>query len=198
MSFQLRSHILIFCWAKNNSCLWSRSRDIVTYIVCTLESFLSHLRPDSQLDSFHSLTLALLQTFHHVQIETTTNMGERTTGGDTLIAITKWVYVSHSHILNCLVGWGYRIHRLNLCQGVTPYECPGYDTKQSDGEVPVMLELWGMQSALSLPSLLGPLWPEVVEPDKCPIYGLDRFKPWFLEFTVFLHLNCVFMQHWIV
>ena len=25
-------------------------------------------------------------------------------------------------------------------------ECPGYDTKQSDGEAPVMMELWGMQN----------------------------------------------------
>ena len=25
-----------------------------------------------------------------------------------------------------------------------PNEVPGYDTKQSDGEIPVMLELWGM------------------------------------------------------
>ena len=28
----------------------------------------------------------------------------------------------------------------------TPNECPGYDTKQSDGEVLEMLELWGMRS----------------------------------------------------
>ena len=27
-----------------------------------------------------------------------------------------------------------------------PNECPGYGTKQSDGEVPVMLKLWGIQS----------------------------------------------------
>ena len=27
----------------------------------------------------------------------------------------------------------------------SPNECPRYDTKQSDGEVPVMLELWGMR-----------------------------------------------------
>ena len=27
-----------------------------------------------------------------------------------------------------------------------PNECTGYDTKQSDAEVPVMLELWGMQN----------------------------------------------------
>ena len=26
----------------------------------------------------------------------------------------------------------------------SPNECPGYDTKQSDGELPVMLGLWGM------------------------------------------------------
>ena len=36
---------------------------------------------------------------------------------------------------------------------VSHNECPGYDTKQSDGEVPVMLELWKMRSAPLLPSL---------------------------------------------
>ena len=35
----------------------------------------------------------------------------------------------------------------------SPNKCPGYDTKQSDGEVPVILELWGMRSTPSLPSL---------------------------------------------
>ena len=29
-----------------------------------------------------------------------------------------------------------------------------------------MLELWGLQSTISLPSLLGPLWPGVVAPDR--------------------------------
>ena len=33
-------------------------------------------------------------------------------------------------------------------------------------ETSVMLELWGMQSTLSLPSLPGPLWPGVVAPDR--------------------------------
>ena len=73
-----------------------------------------------------------------------------------------------------------------------------YDTKQSDGDVPVILELCGMQSTPSLPSLPGPLWPEVVVPEKGPVYGLNRAKRWFLDFTVFLHLNCVFMLNWIV
>ena len=68
----------------------------------------------------------------------------------------------------CPFGWGCRIHRLHLCRGVRlyPNECPGYDTKQSDGGVPVILELWRMQSTPSLPLLLGPLWPEMVAPDK--------------------------------
>ena len=47
-----------------------------------------------------------------------------------------------------------------------PNECPGYDTKQSDGEVPAVLELWGMWSTPSLPLLPGPLWPGVVAPDR--------------------------------
>ena len=73
----------------------------------------------------------------------------------------------------CPVGWGCRIHRLLLCRGVTPppNECPRYDTKQSDGKVPVMLGLWGMQSTPSLPSLPGPLWPRMVAPDRALSMG---------------------------
>ena len=55
----------------------------------------------------------------------------------------------------------------SLQRGKTPpNECPAYDTKQSDGEASVMLELWGMQSTSSLPSLSGLLWPEVVALDR--------------------------------
>ena len=42
--------------------------------------------------------------------------------------------------------------------GKNTNENPGYDIKSFDGEVPA-LELWGMSSTPSLPSLLGPLWP---------------------------------------
>ena len=87
----------------------------------------------------------------------------------------------------CPVGWGCRIHWLLLCRGVRPppNECPGYDTKQSTGEASLMLELWGMRSTPSLPSLPGPLWPGVVAPDKGPIYGLNRTKPCFFHYTDF-------------
>ena len=46
-----------------------------------------------------------------------------------------------------------------------------YDSKQSDGEVPVILELWGMWSTHSLPLLPGPLWPGMVAPDKALSMG---------------------------
>ncbi len=46
-----------------------------------------------------------------------------------------------------------------------------YDTKQSDGEVPAILELWGMRSTPSLPSLPGSLWPGVVAPDRALSMG---------------------------
>ena len=62
--------------------------------------------------------------------------------------------------LNCPVTMGCRIHWLQL--DTPPNKCPWYDTKQSDGEVPAMLEFWGMQSTPSLPLLPGPLWPSVV------------------------------------
>ena len=57
-----------------------------------------------------------------------------------------------------------------------PTECPGYDTKQSDGEASVILELWGMWNTPLLPSLPDPLWLRVVVPDKGPFYGLNRVK----------------------
>ena len=47
-----------------------------------------------------------------------------------------------------------------------PNECPAYDTKQSDCEVPVLLEPWVMRSTHTLPSLPGPLWLGVVAPDR--------------------------------
>ena len=59
-------------------------------------------------------------------------------------------------------------------------ECPGYDTKQSDGEVPVMQDFWGIQSTHSLLSLPGPHWPGVVAPDRVISMGL-------------IELNCVLM-----
>ena len=78
-----------------------------------------------------------------------------------------YIYIhTHTHT-HCPVGWGCSIHQLHLCRGVRPSsnECPRYDTKQSDGAVPAMLELWGMWSAPSLPLFPGPLWPSVVAPE---------------------------------
>ena len=61
--------------------------------------------------------------------------------------------VNYSQTL-CPVDWGCRLH---LCKGVRSPKCSGCDTKQSDGEIPVMLELWGMWSTPSLPLLPGSL-----------------------------------------
>ena len=55
----------------------------------------------------------------------------------------------------------------------------------SDGEVPAILELWGMRSTPSLPSLPGSLWPVSVAPDKGPIYSLNRTKSFFFHYTDF-------------
>ena len=58
-------------------------------------------------------------------------------------------------------------------------------TKQSDGDVPVMLELWGMWSTPSLPSFLTLLWLGVVAPDR--VLSMDQIE-----------LKCVLMLNWIV
>ena len=46
-----------------------------------------------------------------------------------------------------------------------PNKCPGLDTKQSDGEATVILELWGTQRTPLFSLLPGPLWIRVVAPD---------------------------------
>ena len=63
-------------------------------------------------------------------------------------------------------------------------ECPTYETKLSDGEIPVMLELWGMRSTPLLLSLPGSLWPGVVVPYRT----LSMCQ---------IELNCVYMLNWI-
>ena len=75
------------------------------------------------------------------------------------------------------VGWGCRIHRLHFSKGVRPptNKCPGYVTKQSDGEVPM----------ISLPSLPGPLMPGMEAPDRALSMGE-------------IELNCILMLNWIV
>ena len=96
-----------------------------------------------------------------------------------------YIYMIFTRQFGCPVGWGCKIHRLHLCTGVRSpsNECPGYDMKQSDGEGPVMLELWGMQSTPSLPLLSGPLWPGVVAPIRVPCMG-------------WIELNCVIKLNW--
>ena len=65
----------------------------------------------------------------------------------------------------------------------SPQRVSWCDTKQSDGEVRVMLELWAIQSIPSLPSLLYPLWPGVVTPDRFLFMGQ-------------IELKCVLMLNW--
>ena len=64
-------------------------------------------------------------------------------------------------------------------------KCPKYDTKQSDGEVPVMMGLWAMWNTSSLPSLPGSLWPGMVAPDRA------------LSMS-YIEINWILIPNWIV
>ena len=97
--------------------------------------------------------------------------------------------------LTCPVGWGCRIQRLHLCREISPPPTSVllYDTKQSDGVVPVML-----RSTPSLPSLSGSLWPGVVAPDRVLSIGQLELKRGFLslqflalKLRIYAKLNCL-------
>ena len=98
-------------------------------------------------------------------------------------------YVSLLKLLQWAKIWGgcCGLHRQHLCRGVRPplLERSGYDTKQSDGEALIILELWRKRSVPSLPLLPCPLWIRVVAPDKGPICESNR--------TVW-HLNCTYSK----
>ena len=66
-------------------------------------------------------------------------------------------------------------------------ECPGYDTIQSDGEAPVVLEIRGMWSTPSLPSLTGPFWPGVVAPDR--VLSMGQIRLFELDSNTWSHLT---------
>ena len=90
--------------------------------------------------------------------------------------------------LLCWRGGGRdcRILWLHFCREVRLpcfNKCPDYDTKQSNGEVPVMLELRGMWSNPSFPLLPAPFWPGVIT--------LDR-----VLYMIQIELNCVLMLNW--
>ena len=100
----------------------------------------------------------------------------------------------------CLIDWDCRIHQLLLCRGVRhPLQRVYwiYDTKQSDGEVPVMLELWRMQSTSSLPLLPSSLRLRVVAPDRV-LSESNRTKLCTYAKQNCLKWNCFGMLNWIV
>ena len=80
----------------------------------------------------------------------------------------------HVHLCNLQIIHTQWLPWLHLCRGVNPpppKRVSWYDTKQSDGEVPVMLGVWGIRSTPSLALLLGPLWSGVVAPDRALSMG---------------------------
>ena len=98
--------------------------------------------------------------------------------GKILIKIVCFLSIC-SLLTSSPLSWGCRIHQLLLCREVSPSphthnECPGYDIKQSNGEVPLMLELWGMQSTTWLPSLPSLLWLRVIAPDR--VLSMDQIE----------------------
>ena len=64
------------------------------------------------------------------------------------ISTRKWAQSAGAvEFTNCISSESYDSHN----------KCPGYDTKQSNDEAPVMQVLWGMFSTPSLLLLPGPL-----------------------------------------
>ena len=100
--------------------------------------------------------------------------------GHVIYSLQTWMYLNIAKSHDDLIGWGGKI-RVSAKRWDSPNECPEHDTKQSDGEASVMLELWGMRSTPSLTSLPGLLWLGVVVLDRVQSMGqieLFSFQNW--------------------
>ena len=90
------------------------------------------------------------------------------------------------YVLDDPASWDCRMHQQHFCRGVRlPQWVSWYDTKQSDGEDALILELWGMQSTPWLSSLLGPLWPWMGAPDR--VLSMGKIEQ-----------NSIFRLNWVV
>ena len=81
--------------------------------------------------------------------------------------LTFWIeYVPlFSYIPLLFLHWSSRLELQNTPTASLQRCKTSPNTKQPDGEAPVMLELWGMQRTPLMPSLSGPLLPGVAVPD---------------------------------
>ena len=119
--------------------------------------------------------------------------------------ILVWIDEESKFILCCSLQ--YILHWLHLCRGVPhPKVFPRYDVKKSDGEAPLLLEIWSTHSLLS-PT--GPLWPGVVSLDSVLSKGQIKLHSvitlnWLVWNQLVLHMtvrkqkNCALMLNWIV
>ena len=97
---------------------------------------------DDDDDDFHQMSLSKEITWIQV----------RCTSQSQVVSLILTAY--------CVVAQSAEVVEYTNCtsaDGLDPNEYPGYDTKQSDGKVPVMLGPRGIRSTLSLPLLPGPL-----------------------------------------
>ena len=112
-----------------------------------------------------------------------------------------------------LEQWKIPTASLQRSKTTTTNECPGYDIKQSDGEVPVMLKLLRMQGTSSFSCLH---WPKVVTLDRVLSMGqielnwvlMLKWIAWNRTVLIFelrfyaklncLEWNCFCMLNWIV
>ena len=93
-------------------------------------------------------------------------------GASFFITLDYFVFQFFFPYTYCPVCCGCKIYRLHLCRGVRlTQKCPRYDTKQSEGEASIILEILGMRSMPSLPLLPGSLRLAIVAHDRVIFIG---------------------------
>ena len=177
-----------FLWSKNASCFLHTN---VSPYLCTSNKIYLYIALSwgtifylSQANLFHlsvflynlCLIIACFSIMHISFDFKHVNIQYRNAFHNNLLSPVVWWHLHRkfSSKPSCgPVGCGCRIHWLNfLYRAKTPAKSVLiYDTKQSDGQASVMVELWGMWSTPLLPSLPSSHKPGVVALDKVLCMG---------------------------
>ena len=221
MNFSHEFNVVFFPWKMFVTTSFLRSPGLlkVFSLILTVESSLSLVFTSPPHLMFYCFFCSLARSrylwyfsFYFIFTQWFNGMAKFTSQPVLFFLIDSWS--SHLNVLS-------KKSRRILCWQVRPppNECPRYDTKQSESEVPIILELCGILSTSLLPSLWGLLWPGVVAPDRVLsmgpielnsvhilnwiawnriIFDISTAYLWLLWIELFWHLKCVLVLNWFI
>ena len=148
-----------WCWI---AVLCNNSVSLTLSLLCFDDCYMKCIQPEISSVFWSNVSALYLMSVTPFNIQDSIRLVRlrHTTFFSVPLCYTRFVTIPKLKV--CPVGWEFT--DCTSAEGQDPHppnEYPGYHTEQSDGEVPVMLGLWGIRSTLHCHSTQehsGPAW----------------------------------------